>query len=802
MELFFGAFTTEWERKRAAFLHDLSLGKRKPVDDEGRRRRSASVVATGPNGLPFSRRRTAGLGPSGVGIGSSARTMKMRLTEVAAGSQPAVVKMASYGGGSRFGAMVNYIARNGEVELENERGEKLHGRHALASIAAEWDHLMKNRAESRDIASFRIAVETRVDEGDRHHALGRKIIKWAVGDRSFAFAVSPRTDGSGYDVEGLVVLRSPGGERLTGDAKASRIVQLRMEEARQLKRGGAGIPEAVRFQFTGYGNGTDYGTRRLRTLVEKHGGRVEEDTGKAVADAKAAGDLVQKVWREQLHGRKPRDVMHLILSARPGTDIAAFHSASREFLSAQFDGHRYVFSIHDPVKDPKPEQAGGKRPHVHVHAIVAMRSDFGDRIETTIQSFRRWREGMAEKAREQGIRMEMTDRRERAAAAAYRRGQVRPISTLGRTQHEGTSEAAQGRYDAKCGDARAFARSEQSRSYMHAARRAWAEVAEKGGSDTVVSFAKAQLLRLGEQEMSGERRVAHAGPSDHPRSQARTDLVTLMTIVSEGDEMRQMSRSEFESYEKRVETALFHAERIAPADQFPDFDEIARAARAHVNVHRELMELREQEIGRGVRREPDRQHQHQHQDRGDENKAWDEAVSRHGLQAVEAANKIMLDVEYARERIERADAGEIKADRQSLRLNLEAEMARAGELGAAGNGLIREIAQVDGELRIAIEAAERSRERSATHRQSDDGPIPSQAHSKDSLVGERQNPAGGRQEVEGQAENKHHALREERVSPAPGDTTRADPAKPVPRLEALQREVDERKERYLDDGER
>ena len=56
---------------------------------------------------------------------------------------------------------------------------------------------------------------------------------------------------------------------------------------------------------------------------------------------------------------------------------------------------------------------------------------------------------MAEKAREQGIEMELTDRRELASAPAYSRNQVRPVSYRGRTEHDATSEAARARYQAK-----------------------------------------------------------------------------------------------------------------------------------------------------------------------------------------------------------------------------------------------------------------------------------------------------------------------------------------------------------------
>lgn len=87
-----------------------------------------------------------------------ARSMEERLAAVAKGSQPAVVKLASYGGGARVGAMLNYVSRSGELKVENENGRILNGREELARIRGDWDHLFQNRAESRDIGSFSVEI--------------------------------------------------------------------------------------------------------------------------------------------------------------------------------------------------------------------------------------------------------------------------------------------------------------------------------------------------------------------------------------------------------------------------------------------------------------------------------------------------------------------------------------------------------------------------------------------------------------------------------------------------------------------
>ncbi|MEK1893557.1 MAG: conjugal transfer protein TraA [Rhizobium sp.] len=797
MEFFFGAFESEWERRRAALLHERSLGRGKNSEEEERRRRgvvpTASLVGGGALSGAKRGRRSAGL-MAGDGFGAGEPSMRSRFRSLASGSQPTVVKMASFGGGSRLGAMIGYISRNGDVVVENERGEQLRGRNELSTVQGEWDHLMKNRAESRDIGSFVVEVKDQFDPAGDIHEQARSILKRGLGDRMFAFSVSPRNDDKGFAIEGVTVLRDSMGERLSGDGKASAIVQRRLDgdEGEQIV--------ALAFRFTGYGNGTDYGSARLRDLIGRHQGAVQDEQGGVIADAKQAGDVVQLKWRVGLHSRKPRDLMHVILSARAGTDVQAFRAAARDFLAQEFAGYRYVFSLHDPSKDPKAEEAGGKRPHVHVHAIVAMRSDAGDRIETTIAGFRRWRVTMAEKARAHGINMEMTDRRERASASAYSKNQVRPTSRHGRTEHEGTSEAAQRRYDAKRSDRHSFTQTERSRRYTDFARRQWEALATEHGDKRVESFARSQIIRLESKIMEDHSRSLEASRAERLRSQFITHLVSLEEIVSGDESMRQMSRSEFEAYERRVEIALFQAERVTPADERANFAEIASAARDHVNVRRELMELQDQNGERIASDEP-----RLREGDNDANVRWDESVARHGLRTVEAANEIMLEVEHYREAIDLADAGGINAHKASLQASLDLVLARVGELGASGNTLIREIAEVDHDLRIAIEAAERSRERG--------GKLRSETSGSSGI------PVAAAQEIFRDRDDERSRVRTEEQRDGPvadgtqqswdgpgprsGDATRTNPAQQhIPRLEQLQRETDERQERERDDRER
>jgi hypothetical protein len=787
MEIFLGAFTAEWEQRKAAFLHDLTLGRRSLPEEEERRRRGGGVAPAGSTGAAKAfgfRFRSGGEGRADSVKRRADRPMRARFAGLASGSQPAVVKMASFGGGSRLGAMINYVARNGAVVVENERGDQLRGRDELSAVGDEWDHLMKNRAESRDIGLFKISVADDGRADDDLFDRAREIVKHGLGGRAFAFAVTARADGSGFDVDGVTVLRSADGERLTADDKAAAIVQTRME--------GAGADAT--FRFTSYGNGTDYGTSQVRLLVAAHGGKVQDEQGRMITDAKQAGDLVQLEWRDQLHSRKPRDVMHLILSARAGTDTEAFQSAARDFLGQQFAGHRYVFSLHDAGSDPKAEADGGKRPHVHVHAIVAMRSDAGDRVETTIAAFRQWRLGMAEKARAHGINMEMTDRRDRASAPSYSKNQARPVNTIGRTEHEGTSAAAERRYRAKRDDRSSPSASVRSQAYMQKAQGEWRERWQSQEFESQRDFIRSQIVRLEEvRTTAGTRKTLHQ-ETGNSGSQFRTHLVKLAELVSEGDDMRHMTRPEFEAYERRVETALFQAEKTMAPEERRDFEEIAQAAREHVNVRREIVEL-----FRGTPGVSDQRSQHRGADgQQDDKQRWSDAVERHGWAAASAANKALLDIERTREAIER-NATEKPDDVPTLKRELDIHITKAAELGASGNGIIREVAEIDYDLKAALQLLERDRqmrenEKSSTRAQSDEATT----SNRRTPQGEQNQTPSGDRDVQGRESPKDTAARRET-----GDTTKSDPAKQhVPRLEEIQRETKERNERDHDDRER
>lgn len=682
MEFFLGAFEKDWQRRRATLLHELKAGQSQDGDWDWRKRggvgRLPGALRTGRVGARRGKHRSAT-------HGGSERPMQVRYAALARGSQPAVVKLASYGGAGRVGAMVSYAAREGALGVENERGEHLSGKVALKAVREEWEHLFDNRADSRDAAVFNVTISHFSSDRRDVDAVARVVLRTGFGDRRFVYATDEHA-GDVIAIRGVVVLRDKFGERLTGDGKAAEFVRERFDE----RAFGTGL--TARFRFHGYGNGVPFATARVRDLVDRFEGEVRDETGRRIGTREDAGDLVQKEWRREMHSRKGRDVMHLIVSARAGTDQEAFRSAVRDFLGGQFAGHRYVFAVHDPLADPRDTAKGGRRPHVHAHAIITMRSETGGRILTSPKVFREWRAHMAEKAREHGIDMELTDRRDRASPPAYTRNQVRPVSYEGRTEHEGTSDAAQARYDARRSNVETIAGSLRTRSYVEAATDAWRAVAANAGGPKIASYAEDQIGRI---------RNATARVLDHAENSRTTTPLIINMIISrtladiEETAMQHMTRSEFVAYENRVEVALSDVERMIGQSDRANFEEIAAAAREVVGIRREYLDLSERQQVEGARRlgvTPEYL------------MVSDEEASRFGRHDAATGHGAMSRIED--------DARAIRFARVDGRDTVELErqmsdgMRLDGELGASGSQMLGAEAGHWPHLRDAIQEAE------------------------------------------------------------------------------------------------
>ena len=210
---------------------------------------------------------------------------------------------------------------------------------------------------------------------------------------------------------------------------------------------------------------------------------------------------------------------------------------------------------------------------------------------------------------------------------------------------------------------------------------------------------------------------------------------------------------------------------------------------------------------------------------------WDAAVARFGLQAVETANEVLIEVEHYREGLDRTEAGELPPSYTAgYRDGLERELRRAAELAVnENNEYMKEVAKTDQALQRAIELIELSRdERPSPHseKREQHGSGDAGGQNKDGAVDVagiaeadqiRETSADGRLGAgqDDHVDDRQDSLpaepsqrrRDERVaerrSAAEVEIARSDPPQQhVPRLRQIELEIEERHERDRDDRER
>jgi hypothetical protein len=347
--------------------------------------------------------------------GAVARSPASVRAGLATGSQSAVVKLASYGAGiDRAGALLSYQSDKGELALEREDGSFIAGKEAVASLAAQWSVEDATRAPSNDSFAFTLKFEDGVSEDEARAAL-------AVALKGHNYAWRLEDDAGASRLHVVTVAAS----RERDEAgKAQRIYANDKSVDRLRDRLDAAFGRAGAMTRQKWAHGVDGATAQLVRLTKA--GEIEAHTSKGSTIAAEAERLMEKraarrpsanrnpalelakAWAPAMRSSSPRDFAHVILSAKPDTDKAAFMDAARATLAREFAGHEYVFVLHT------------NRRHIHVHAAVRLTAPTGEKLHPGIQDFHRWRQTLAEEARERNIAMEATRRFDQAHAPAYR----------------------------------------------------------------------------------------------------------------------------------------------------------------------------------------------------------------------------------------------------------------------------------------------------------------------------------------------------------------------------------------------
>ncbi|WP_027054593.1 relaxase/mobilization nuclease domain-containing protein [Mesorhizobium erdmanii] len=357
--------------------------------------------------LPTNRRKLAG------GLAPRAAADKL-----AAGYQPAVLKVISYGHGvARAAAIGQYIQKEG-VALETHDARILATQGAVAEEMKQWGKGFDKRRESEDVATFRLSLAG--EESAERLSLA---VQAGFAGHGFAYRIDTLQDGSSVarvvsTMAGHSVVESENGDKKVKhrfhlsdrrqhdrqfSAPTRAMIASRICEALGVNE------EAVSVKPLGEPSHGKAGVVFQLSRLTHDGAAIGAD-GATIASEEAVRQTAQ-FWDKTLNSYKPRDIMHMILSAKAGEDRQALVRAARGFLHEQFPNHKFAFGMHADMAEE-----GG---HIHVHAVVAVKGEDGERLRPGPAQLREWRALYAQHAQAQGMKIVSTSAAYRASSQSY-----------------------------------------------------------------------------------------------------------------------------------------------------------------------------------------------------------------------------------------------------------------------------------------------------------------------------------------------------------------------------------------------
>lgn len=409
--------------------------------DEERRRRLPTIPVRGG-------RQSAAASPSGsFGGGGAVSVLASQHGASAAsvstagllarGYQPAVVKVISYAhGATRATASAQYIERD-DVELETHSGNRLPDKDAVADEIKVWSSSFEKRSPSQDVVAVRIQLSG-LKDNSRDRELLAAATRAAFDGHRHVVQIDARASGE-IEARAVVIMartitpeekaanrtaRTNGDIRpappprirvveqrmgSTEDAPVRKVLDARSEAAMKARiETATGYPQhGISVEPSAPGHGRDALGQRLSTLVSK--APALDHLGKPLRNAEDVREATRD-WGRHLRSQSPRDTMHMVVSAKAGTDVKAFTNAVRSFLHQQFADHKFMFGVHTD------KAAAG---HIHAHAIVAVRNESGTKLHPGPNDLAQWRVNYAAHAREHGLEVVATRAAEQASSRSY-----------------------------------------------------------------------------------------------------------------------------------------------------------------------------------------------------------------------------------------------------------------------------------------------------------------------------------------------------------------------------------------------
>jgi hypothetical protein len=400
-------------------------------DEDERLRRGVGGGGGGLSALiADDEKRRRGGGGGGNHWPSQAQAIAARAA-IASGAQPAVFKVISTAATKgAAGALLEYLGtrpdedgKKHDIEVFTSAGLTVETREQRRALLEEWQDDFREPFQNTNFIEVDVELAGDPPREELHDALNA-----AFGAKPFVYAREGKT----------VKVYAYTDMKAAALAKALQKVNDEFGRGGALKRADDSIAAqlnaagvAAKAEIAAAVSTERRGQYFLQKFIRANAGVIKPDGDELPAGVRAdkAAETLYAAWKADFKTVEPRNVYHVVFSARAGTDGRALMRAAENVLAEKIPDHKWAIAHH-------PETG-----HVHVHAMILARSESGRQLHFSKADLYEWRSTYAEKAREEGIAMVATSRMDFAAsrpfnmrqAGAYERAKRDTRYTVGPT---------------------------------------------------------------------------------------------------------------------------------------------------------------------------------------------------------------------------------------------------------------------------------------------------------------------------------------------------------------------------------
>lgn len=447
---------------------------------------------------------------------------------IAAGAQPAVFRVISTAATKgEAGALLEYLGtrrdedgKKHDIEVFTSSGLSVETREQRRLLLEEWQEDFREPFQNTNFIEVDVDLSGDPGRDDLHDALNA-----AFGTKPFVYSRAGNTVKVYAYTDTKAAALAKALQKLDHENGRGGVLQ-RADDgitARLKDAGVAGKAEIKAAVSTARG-----GQYFLQKFIRANAGLIKSDGEELPAGQRPdkAAEALYASWKADFKTVEPRNVYHVLFSARAGTDARALLRAAENVLAEKIPGHKWAIAHH-------PETG-----HVHVHAMILARSEIGRQLHFSKADLYDWRAAFAEKAREEGIAMVATSRMDFAASRPFNMRQVGAYERSKRDTRYSVSPTITRRVEAK---RQAVVETKTIATYGAGISRGWqltatmTREAMAGSQAGAAAFAAAiaEVAAVQRSERHTTPASSEEGPSQSPSVEKSDTLIDLTSRIQE-----------------------------------------------------------------------------------------------------------------------------------------------------------------------------------------------------------------------------------------------------------------------------